>query len=61
MQTMLNINHVLLVNTGDYIQAVCDRNEAENISRVLYPNDNVSLYNFSTPSSDMIVLLLSWV
>lgn len=27
-------------NTGDYIQAVCDRNVAENISRVLYPNDN---------------------
>lgn len=28
-------------NNGDYIQAVCDRNEAENISRVLYPNDNM--------------------
>lgn len=27
-------------NDGDYIQAVCDRNKAENISRVLYPNDN---------------------
>ncbi|XP_071962151.1 glycogen phosphorylase, brain form-like isoform X1 [Antedon mediterranea] len=27
-------------NDGDYIQAVCDRNIAENISRVLYPNDN---------------------
>jgi len=27
-------------NTGDYIRAVCDRNTAENISRVLYPNDN---------------------
>jgi starch phosphorylase len=27
-------------NSGDYIQAVCDRNLAENISRVLYPNDN---------------------
>ncbi|XP_078261438.1 glycogen phosphorylase, brain form [Rhinoraja longicauda] len=27
-------------NTGDYIQAVLDRNLAENISRVLYPNDN---------------------
>jgi len=27
-------------NTGDYIEAVCDRNSAENISRVLYPNDN---------------------
>uniref|UniRef100_V9KGD3 Alpha-1,4 glucan phosphorylase n=1 Tax=Callorhinchus milii TaxID=7868 RepID=V9KGD3_CALMI len=27
-------------NTGDYIEAVLDRNLAENISRVLYPNDN---------------------
>ena len=31
------------VNSGDYVQAVCDRNLAENISRVLYPNDNVSV------------------
>lgn len=30
----------LAVNDGDYIQAVLDRNLAENISRVLYPNDN---------------------
>jgi len=28
-------------NTGDYIEAVLDRNLAENISRVLYPNDNM--------------------
>ncbi|KAM7288535.1 glycogen phosphorylase isoform X2 [Ixodes scapularis] len=28
-------------NNGDYIQAVLDRNLAENISRVLYPNDNM--------------------
>ncbi|XP_046577563.1 glycogen phosphorylase, muscle form-like [Haliotis rubra] len=28
-------------NNGAYIDAVCDRNLAENISRVLYPNDNV--------------------
>eukprot|EP01135_Chromosphaera_perkinsii_P000841 Nk52_evm4s152 gene=Nk52_evmTU4s152 len=27
-------------NHGDYIRAVIDRNLAENISRVLYPNDN---------------------
>lgn len=27
-------------NNGEYIQAVLDRNLAENISRVLYPNDN---------------------
>ncbi|KAG2467225.1 PYGB protein, partial [Polypterus senegalus] len=30
-------------NVGDYIEAVLDRNLAENISRVLYPNDNVSM------------------
>ena len=29
-----------MFNTGDYIQAVFDRNIAENISKVLYPNDN---------------------
>ena len=28
-------------NTGDYIDSVLDRNLAENISRVLYPNDNM--------------------
>lgn len=32
------------VNVGGYIQAVLDRNLAENISRVLYPNDNVSRF-----------------
>ena len=37
------IFHLLLVNSGEYIEAVCDRNLAENISRVLYPNDNVSI------------------
>lgn len=31
-------------NDGDYIQAVCDRNNAENITRVLYPNDNVRFF-----------------
>lgn len=31
---------VFSVNDGDYIQAVLDRNTAENITRVLYPNDN---------------------
>ncbi|KAM7542914.1 hypothetical protein Aperf_G00000018381 [Anoplocephala perfoliata] len=29
-----------IFNTGAYIDAVCARNTAENISRVLYPNDN---------------------
>ncbi|CAG2242903.1 PYG [Mytilus edulis] len=28
-------------NSGEYMQAVCDRNLAENISKVLYPNDNI--------------------
>lgn len=28
-------------NNGEYLRAVCDRNLAENISRVLYPNDNM--------------------
>jgi len=28
-------------NMGEYLDAVCDRNIAENISRVLYPNDNI--------------------
>lgn len=32
------------VNDGDYIKAVLDRNLAENISRVLYPNDNVRFF-----------------
>ncbi|XP_014666944.1 PREDICTED: glycogen phosphorylase-like isoform X2 [Priapulus caudatus] len=27
-------------NDGEYVQAVLDRNHAENITRVLYPNDN---------------------
>ena len=36
---------IYVVNNGDYVQAVCDRNLAENISRVLYPNDNVSFIN----------------
>jgi len=31
----------VIVNDGDYIQAVLDRNTAENITRVLYPNDNL--------------------
>lgn len=41
----LNLHFLIclfVVNIGDYIQAVLDRNLAENISRVLYPNDNVS-------------------
>ncbi|XP_063712860.1 glycogen phosphorylase-like [Symsagittifera roscoffensis] len=32
--------HLSSFNVGDYLNAVCDRNLAENISRVLYPNDN---------------------
>lgn len=36
------------VNVGDYIEAVLDRNLAENISRVLYPNDNVRQADFQS-------------
>uniref|UniRef100_A0A914W1B7 Alpha-1,4 glucan phosphorylase n=1 Tax=Plectus sambesii TaxID=2011161 RepID=A0A914W1B7_9BILA len=32
--------HLKFFNDGDYIQAVMDRNLSENITRVLYPNDN---------------------
>ena len=39
---LLSVWFVVSVNNGEYINAVCDRNQAENISRVLYPNDNVS-------------------
>lgn len=39
---ILSVWFVVSVNNGEYINAVCDRNQAENISRVLYPNDNVS-------------------
>ena len=28
---------------GDYIKAVLKRNKAENITKVLYPNDNVCI------------------
>jgi len=33
--------HLKFFNDGEYIEAVMDRNQAENITRVLYPNDNV--------------------
>ncbi|KAI3416066.1 hypothetical protein GPALN_005618 [Globodera pallida] len=33
--------HLKFFNDGDYIQAVMDRNLSENITRVLYPNDNI--------------------
>uniref|UniRef100_A0A914W1H5 Alpha-1,4 glucan phosphorylase n=1 Tax=Plectus sambesii TaxID=2011161 RepID=A0A914W1H5_9BILA len=32
--------HLKFFNDGDYVQAVMDRNLSENITRVLYPNDN---------------------
>ncbi|MBI5889961.1 MAG: glycogen/starch/alpha-glucan phosphorylase [Nitrosomonadales bacterium] len=30
-------------NQGDYIQAVADKNESENLSKVLYPNDTTAM------------------
>jgi glucan phosphorylase len=30
-----------LVNDGDYLHAVSEQSLAENVTRVLYPNDNV--------------------
>uniref|UniRef100_A0A7E4V9A9 Alpha-1,4 glucan phosphorylase n=1 Tax=Panagrellus redivivus TaxID=6233 RepID=A0A7E4V9A9_PANRE len=33
--------HLKFFNDGDYVQAVMDRNLTENITRVLYPNDNI--------------------
>ncbi|VDN01838.1 unnamed protein product [Thelazia callipaeda] len=33
--------HLKFFNDGDYVQAVMDRNISENITRVLYPNDNI--------------------
>ncbi|KAG7272753.1 hypothetical protein CRUP_031077 [Coryphaenoides rupestris] len=38
-------------NVGDYIEAVLDRNLAENISRVLYPNDNTAKKGTAARSS----------
>uniref|UniRef100_A0A4W5PH05 Alpha-1,4 glucan phosphorylase n=1 Tax=Hucho hucho TaxID=62062 RepID=A0A4W5PH05_9TELE len=35
-----SMNMDSVINVGGYIQAVLDRNLCENISRVLYPNDN---------------------
>ncbi len=43
----INARHIFPVypvNHGDYIKAVLDRNLAENITRVLYPNDNVRIW-----------------
>ncbi|CAJ0920936.1 unnamed protein product, partial [Mesorhabditis belari] len=33
--------HLKFFNDGEYVQAVMDRNTSENITRVLYPNDNM--------------------
>lgn len=41
MVLLLTCRVHILVNSGEYIDAVFERNVAENISRVLYPNDNV--------------------
>nr|XP_014354239.1 PREDICTED: glycogen phosphorylase, muscle form [Latimeria chalumnae] len=46
-------------NVGGYIQAVLDRNLAENISRVLYPNDNVSYPSQAGKQTGSFPLMLS--
>ena len=46
---ILCINSVL-VNDGDYLNAVSDQSLAENVTRVLYPNDNVITYLFNFES-----------
>jgi len=48
------------VNSGEYIQAVCDRNLAENISRVLYPNDNVrtAVFRFTVAQSSCMSMVV---
>uniref|UniRef100_A0A4W5P9P9 Alpha-1,4 glucan phosphorylase n=1 Tax=Hucho hucho TaxID=62062 RepID=A0A4W5P9P9_9TELE len=47
------------VNVGGYIQAVLDRNLCENISRVLYPNDNVSIdFSLISMCSDYMLYIL---
>ena len=54
--TCINKIHLLiLVQGGDYIGSVLNRNNAENISRVLYPNDNVS-FNFNFQKSQPLML-----
>lgn len=49
---------LFVVNSGEYIQAVCDRNLAENISRVLYPNDNVSASASINPRDAILNLMV---
>uniref|UniRef100_A0A673IND4 Alpha-1,4 glucan phosphorylase n=1 Tax=Sinocyclocheilus rhinocerous TaxID=307959 RepID=A0A673IND4_9TELE len=46
-------------NVGGYIQAVLDRNLAENISRVLYPNDNVSKH--TTDPQFKLIIHRKWI
>ncbi len=38
--------NISLVNDGDYLNAVSEQSLAENVTRVLYPNDNVNMFIF---------------
>ena len=49
------------VNHGDYIKAVLDRNLAENITRVLYPNDNVSHCHVSQLRNPSLLHQVWWM
>uniref|UniRef100_A0A8C9TVA8 Alpha-1,4 glucan phosphorylase n=1 Tax=Scleropages formosus TaxID=113540 RepID=A0A8C9TVA8_SCLFO len=44
-------------NVGGYVEAVLDKNLAENISRVLYPNDNVS----SSQLPSAVRRIMGWI
>ena len=46
----VNIVLLLLVNDGDYLNAVSEQSLAENVTRVLYPNDNVRRSQTFAPS-----------
>ena len=48
---------VVLVNDGDYLNAVSEQSLAENVTRVLYPNDNVRFSVVHSPSSSDSLLV----
>jgi glucan phosphorylase len=49
---------LIIVNDGDYLNAVSEQSLAENVTRVLYPNDNVRKRILFDDSYFGIVILL---